>query len=113
MVLVYILCNLACIGFFVRKRREDLNPFLHVLVPALGVVAFVPALFTAAGIKIFSFVLPLTSPVSYAGPVVLVWLLLGAGYLVYLLLNHPDRVQQMSQVHLIDELDEHERQVAG
>lgn len=31
-VLVYILCNLACIGFFVRKRREDLNPLLHTVV---------------------------------------------------------------------------------
>ena len=112
-VLVYILCNLACVGFFTRKRREDLSPFLHVLVPVLGVLAFIPALFTAAGIKIFSFVVPLTSPVSYAGPVVLIWLLLGAGYLVYLLNAHPERVRQMSQVHLVDELDEHEREVAG
>jgi amino acid transporter len=112
-VLVYILCNLACIGFFVRKRREDLNPLLHIVIPLLGVVAFVPALFTAAGIKIFSFVVPLTSPVSYAGPVVLVWLALGALYLGYLLAKHPDRIRQMSQVHLVEELDEHELEVAG
>jgi amino acid transporter len=112
-VLVYILCNLACIGFFVRKRREQLNPVLHVVVPLLGVVAFVPALFTAGGIKIFSFVAPLTAPVSYAGPVVFVWLGIGVLYLVYLTLRHPARVRQMSQVHLVDELDEHERAVAG
>lgn len=112
-VLVYILCNLACIGFFARKRREDLNPFLHVVVPLLGVVAFVPALLTAAGIQVFSFISPLTSPVSYAGPVVLLWLLTGLGYLVVLLQAHPERVRQMSQVHLTDELDEHELQVAG
>ena len=112
-VLVYILCNLACIGFFTRKRREDLNPFLHIVVPLLGVVAFVPALFTAGGIKIFSFVAPLTSPVSYAGPVVGVWLLLGLLYLAYLATSHPERVQQMSQVHLVDELDDHERQVTA
>jgi len=112
-VLVYILCNLACIGFFVRKRREQLNPVLHVVVPLLGVVAFVPALFTAGGIKIFSFVAPLTAPVSYAGPVVFVWLGIGVLCLVYLTLRHPARVRQMSQVHLVDELDEHERAVAG
>lgn len=110
---VYILCNLACIGFFTRKRREDLNPVLHVVVPLLGVVAFVPALFTAAGVRIFSFVAPLTSPVSYAGPVVGLWLLLGLAYLVYLSSRHPDRVRAMSQVHLVDELDAHEQEVAG
>jgi amino acid transporter len=112
-VLVYILCNLACVGFFVRKRREDLNPFLHVLLPLLGVVAFVPALFTAAGIKVFSFVTPLTAPVSYAGTIVVLWLALGAVYLVFLTVRHPERVRQMSQVHLVDELDEHEREIAS
>ena len=112
-VLVYILCNLACVGFFTRKRREDLNPFLHVLVPLLGAVAFVPALLTAAGIKAFSFVAELTSPISYAGPIVIAWLVLGAFYLVFLTAKHPERVRQMSQVHLVDELDAHEREVAG
>ncbi len=110
---VYILCNLACIGFFARKRREDLNPLLHVVVPLLGVVAFVPALFTAAGVRIFSFVAPLASPVSYAGPIVGLWLLLGLAYLLYLGSRHPDRVRAMSQVHLVDELDPHEREVSG
>jgi amino acid transporter len=110
---VYILCNLACIGFFTRKRREDLNPVLHIVIPLLGVVAFVPALFTAAGVRIFSFVAPLTTPVSYAGPVVGLWLLLGLAYVVYLSSRHPDRVRAMSQVHLVDELDAHEQEVAG
>lgn len=112
-VLVYILCNLACVGFFTRKRREDLNVLLHVIVPLLGAVVFVPALLTAAGIQAFSFVTPLTAPVSYAGPVVLVWLLLGLLYLGYLLGKHPERIRQMSQVHLTDDLDAHELEVAG
>jgi amino acid transporter len=112
-VLVYILCNLACIGFFARKRREEFNPLLHGLVPVLGVVAFVPALFTAGGVKVFSFVTPLTSPVSYAGPVVGLWLLLGVAYLVVLERRFPRRVHDMSRVHLVDELDAHEKEVAG
>ena len=112
-VLVYILCNLACIGYFTRRRREDLNPLLHVVVPLLGVVAFVPALLTAAGVQAFDFVAPLKEPVSYAGGVVAVWLLLGAAYLAYLLARHPERVRQMSQVHLVDELDAHEKEVSS
>ncbi len=111
-VMVYILCNLACIGFFLRKRREDLSPLLHIVVPLLGVAAFVPALFTAGGVKIFSFVVPLTKPISYAGPIVGAWLLVGLLYLGYLMTRHPERVKQMSQVHLVDELDQHERDVA-
>ena len=110
---VYILCNIACFGYYLRKRREDFNVFLHLIVPLLGIVAFVPALFTAGGVKIFSFVAPLTAPVSYAGPIVGIWLLLGVAYLAYLIARHPARVRQMSQVHLVDELDEHERLVSA
>jgi len=44
---------------------------------------------------------------------VFVWLGIGVLYLVYLTLRHPARVRQMSQVHLVDELDEHERAVVG
>ena len=104
-VLVYILCNLACIGFFTRFRRAELNPFLHVVAPLVGVVAFVPALFTAGGVRIFDFVAPLSAPISYAGPVVGVWLLLGLLYLAYVQTRHPERVRAMSDVHLADELE--------
>jgi len=110
-VAVYILCNLACIGFFLRKRREEFSPLRHLLFPLLGVAAFVPALFTAAGIQVFSFVAPLSAPISYAGPVVLLWLLLGLAYLGYLSIRHPERIRQMSQVHLVDEIDPHEQEV--
>lgn len=98
-VLVYIMCDLACIGFFARRPGER-NVFLHVVAPLVGVVAFVPALFTAGGVKVFSFVAPLTAPISYAGPVVGVWLLLGLGYLLYARSRHPERVAAVSQVHL-------------
>lgn len=108
-VLVYVLCDLACIGYFTRVRRDELNPLLHVVLPAVGVVAFVPALLTAAGIPAFSFISPLTAPVSYAGPVVVLWLLLGGAYLAVLQRRHPDRVAAMSHVHLTDLLDEDER----
>lgn len=82
-VLVYLMCNLACIGLFTRRRREDLVPVLYVPVPALGILAFVPALRT------------------------------GVAYLLCLLARQPGRVRQTSQVHPVDELDAHEREVAG
>ncbi|HEX8498292.1 MAG TPA: APC family permease [Actinomycetales bacterium] len=97
-VSVYILVNAACVGFF--ARRADRNVFLHVVVPVLGVLAFIPALLTAAGIPAFSFISPLEPPNSYAGPVVGVWMLLGAGYLAHLWTNHRQRVVDTGLVHL-------------
>ncbi|MGN6172122.1 MAG: APC family permease, partial [Streptosporangiaceae bacterium] len=66
-VAVYILMNAACIGFFAR-RGSGFNPLLHLVIPVLGIAAFVPAWLTAAGIDVFSFVAPLTPPISYMGP---------------------------------------------
>lgn len=97
---VYIACDLACIGYYLRFRREDFNPLLHVVVPVLGIAAFVPALLAAAGIQVFSFIAPLSSPASYSGIIVGVWLVIGVLYLVYLLSRRPASVAEMSRIHL-------------
>ena len=101
---IYILMNAACIGFFAR-RGQRMNPLLHVLIPVLGILAFVPAWLTAAGIKAFSFVAPLTAPVSYMGPAVGVFMLIGVIYLIVLYRTAPDRVTDVGLVHL-DALEE-------
>ena len=95
---IYILMNAACIGYFARKGR--LNPVLHVLIPVLGIATFIPAWLTSAGIKVFSFVAPLSPPVSYMGPAVGVWMILGLIYLIYLYRTSPQRVTEVGLVHL-------------
>lgn len=105
-VSVYILVSLACLGYFTRVRRQDFKPVLHAVVPILSVLAFIPALLTAAGIPVFSFVTKLTKPVSYAGPVVAAWVLLGVLYLAVLAVRRPGRVRDVGLVHLPDEIDE-------
>ena len=67
-----------------------------------------PALLTSAGIPVFSFVTPLTSPVSYAGPIVGVWMLIGVIYLAYLWTRHRQRVVDTGLVHLDDIEDSRE-----
>ena len=104
-VAVYILVNAACIGFFLRHQRSSFNPLLHLVFPVLGIVAFVPALLTAAGLPVFSFVARLTPPVSYAGPIVGVWMVLGLVYLAYLWSRHRQRVVDTGLVHVDSDVD--------
>src|ERR1019366_5767856 len=103
---IYILMNAACIGYFARQRGR-FNPVLHLIIPVLGIVTFIPAWLTAAGIKAFSFVAPLAPPYSYMGPGVAGFMILGVIYLIYLYQTDPRRVVEVGLVHL-DPLEEHE-----
>ncbi|WP_078916124.1 hypothetical protein [Streptomyces viridochromogenes] len=99
---VYIVVDLACAGYFLRRRREALKPVRHLPLPGLGIVTFVPALLTAAGLPVFDFVSELTAPASYAGTVVGVWMAAGTVVLVVLLRRHPGRIAETARVHLDD-----------
>jgi amino acid transporter len=103
LVAIYILMNVACIGYFAQAANRGgrrWNPFLHLIVPLLGIAAFVPAWLTSAGIKVFSFVVPLSPPASYMGPGVAGFMVLGVIYLGYLYARHPQRVTEVGLVHL-------------
>lgn len=106
LVAIYILMNAACIGYFAtagRRTGRRWNPFLHLIVPVLGIAAFVPAWLTAAGIKVFSFVPPLTPPSSYMAPGVAGFMVAGVIYLGYLYARHPQRITEVGLVHLEEE----------
>jgi amino acid transporter len=98
LVAVYILMNAACIGYFIRRGRA--HWFSHIVIPVLGVVAFIPAWLSAAGLKVFSFISPLTPPYSYMGPATAIWMVLGVIYLIYLYNKDPKRVEEVGLVHL-------------
>jgi amino acid transporter len=103
LVAIYILMNIACIGYFARAASRGgrrWNPFLHLVVPVLGVATFVPAWLTSAGIKVFSFVVPLTPPASYMGPGVAGFMVAGIIYLGYLYARNPQRITEVGLVHL-------------
>ena len=107
---IYILMNAACIGYFSRastRGTRRFNPLLHVVIPVLGIITFVPAWLTSAGIKAFSFVAPLSPPYSYMGPGVAGFMVVGLIYLVYLYRHDPRRVLEVGLVHL-DPLEEYD-----
>jgi amino acid transporter len=102
---LFILLNLACIVYYLRFRRDEFNWLLHGLLPTLGIVAFFPAFFAGAGIPVFKFITPLPAPLSYAGPAVGLWLLIGIGYLIYLYARHPERVLETRRIFVDEEVD--------
>src|SRR5262249_24828875 len=101
----YIITNLACIGYFLRAGREHFNPVLHLVVPVLGVLAFIPALLTAAGIRApgLPFITRLEPPSSYAGRAAGIGMVLGVGYLIVLYSRSPQRVADVARVPLDEE----------
>jgi amino acid transporter len=98
---VYIVMNAACIGFFSRGGGK-FNLLSHLIIPVLGIAAFVPAWCAGAGIKIagVSWISPLPAPLSYMGPAVAIWMGIGVIYLGYLYFTNPQRVVDVGLIHL-------------
>jgi amino acid transporter len=101
-VLLYILVNLSCIVFYLRERRSEFNPWLHGVVPVLGILAFIPAWFTALGVGkgVFNWVSPLPYPLNRAGLVVGIWFAIGIVFLLWLNARHPERIRETGRVFL-------------
>lgn len=103
LVAIYIVANATCIGYFLTKRRDEFNILRHLIVPVLGILAFIPAWLSAAGLPVFKFISELTPPISYAGPAVAIWMVLGLIYLIVLMVRSPQRVADVAVVHLDQE----------
>jgi amino acid transporter len=106
LIAIYILMNVACIGYFAQSRNRAgsrWNVVLHLIFPVLGIAVFVPAWLTAAGITVFSFVAPLPAPIWYMAPGVGGFMVVGIIYLAYLYARHPQRVAEVGLVHLDEE----------
>ena len=107
---IYLVVNISCIGFYVRSPQHKTKAISHVVIPILGVAAFVPAWLAGAGIKApgLSFITPLSAPLSYMGPAVAIWMGIGVLYLIYLYIRDRQRVVDVGLVHL-----DQEPEVAG
>src|SRR5260370_25608414 len=82
------------LGFSPRRAgglNRGFNWLSHLIIPLLGIAAFVPAWLTAPGTKAFAFVAPLTPPLSYMAPSVAGWMIIGVTYLIFLFNPDPRR----------------------
>ena len=98
---IYLVMNVACIGYFAR-RSQGFSLVSHLIVPVLGIAAFIPAWLAGAGIKApgLSFITPLTAPLSYMGPAAGIWMVIGLIYLVYLYARHRQRIVDVGLIHI-------------
>ena len=98
LILIYIVILVACIAYYWRFQREHANIVMHAIIPVLGILVFVPVFLTAAGIPAFKFVAKLAYPISLAGPVVGVWMVLGVVHPLHLSSRHPDRLAETGRI---------------
>ena len=102
---IYIVANIACIGYYAR-RREERNWVSHVVVPVIGAAALVPGFLSVAGITGvpgLRFITALTSPYKYAPYVMAAWMVAGVGMLLWLRARNPQAIEQVAHIHLDDE----------
>jgi amino acid transporter len=100
---IYILVNLACIGYFWRERRDEFSWVKHGLIPVLGVIAMIPALLAVIGgvtIPILDITLdPYTTALRWTAPIVGIWTVLGIAAYFYLRSANPEALRRVGDVY--------------
>ena len=100
---MYILVNLACIGYFMRERRDEFNPLKHLVVPILGVIAMIPAVLAVIGgvtIPILDVELAAyENSLRFTAPVVGVWVVLGIVVWAILRAMRPEALERVGDVY--------------
>jgi hypothetical protein len=103
---MYMILNVSCIAYYRRHQRQEFNVLLHVIIPVLGVLVFIPAFFAGAGLPVFSFIPRLPYPISLAGLIMGSWMIFGVVYLVYLSVRDRDRIRATERVFLEEDPEE-------
>jgi amino acid transporter len=76
LILMYIMANIGVIRYYLTIKRAEFNPVLHVLLPIVASLA--------VGYVGYKSVVPLpAAPVKYAPLILVGWLLIGAGVLLW------------------------------
>jgi len=96
-IVVYMIVSIGCIVLYTGKRRSELNPLLHVVMPIAGMVLFFFPLY-------YQFVkAPPTYPVRNGNWVALVWFVVGIGLTIWLTSRRPDKLADMERVYVEDD----------
>jgi len=99
---VYMIANLACVGYFTKHRKEERHPLLHILLPIIGFLFLIPGFLNAAGITGvpgLSFIVALSSPLTLGAYAMGAWVLLGFVALAYLNSKKPAAIKEVATIH--------------
>jgi amino acid transporter len=102
-VLVYIVANIACIGYYAKHRKEERHLFLHIIVPVIGVLFLIPGFLNAAGITGvpgLGFIVSLAKPLSYAAYFMALWMAVGVITLFMLKRKNPKAIEEVATIHI-------------
>jgi hypothetical protein len=95
--------NLACIGYFLRERRDEFNVIKHLIVPIIGAIAMIPAALAVIGgvtIPILDVELPpYETALKWCAPIVGIWLVLGIVAYVFLRMRSPEALNRVGEVY--------------
>lgn len=99
---VYMIANLACIGYFSKHRKADQRPLVHIVVPIIGFLFLVPGFCNAAGITGvpgLKFIVALSSPLTLGAYAMGIWIVLGLAALAYLKSKNPKAIDEVATIH--------------
>ncbi|HEX5039502.1 MAG TPA: APC family permease, partial [Candidatus Limnocylindria bacterium] len=104
---IYILVNIACIGYYLREGRDEFNVLKHIVVPVIGVIAMIPALLAVIGgvtIPIIDVTLdPYDNYLRFTAPIVGVWAVIGIIVYFVLRARSPEALERVDDVYGGDE----------
>jgi amino acid transporter len=96
-VLVYMLVCVGCIAYYLRERRSEFNPLLHLLLPIGGIVLFFFPLY-------YQFVkVPPPYPFKWANWVSASYTILGILVTIAVVTLRPDRLADVDRVYVEDD----------
>jgi amino acid transporter len=100
-IFIYILTNLSSMVFYLRVHRDELNPFLHIVVPVLGIAIFIPVLLAVFGVDFGGLgIAPLTSPANATPWVVIAWFVLGLVVFLMVRSRNPGSIQELEKTFI-------------
>jgi amino acid transporter len=96
-ILVYMIVSIGCIVHYTTKRRSELNPLLHVVLPLAGIVLFFFPLYYQF------YKAPPTYPVKIANWVAVVWTIVGIALTLWVTRSRRDRLRDIERVYVEDD----------
>src|SRR4051794_19512669 len=96
-IVVYMIVSVGCIVHYTRARRNEMNPFIHVVLPAAGIVLFFLPLYYQF------YKQPPTYPIKAANWIAIAWLVIGVVLTFWLTSRRRDKLRDIEHVYVDEE----------